>query len=232
MTASKYIKTSYMKIIFLLFIVSIFASCSRENISTPRVERVSLQWCFYDEAALKSGCDRKGEVLYSLSKKDQEILQSWIRDFVRTAHVDYVTYVPVLVIRGEEFFINILQNKIILNIKTKDGDRWTQISRNRKEVDEEIVNLVMKIIMKVDSPATGVAVGCERICTKKKGKKCTNAKNTKGKGERPGACICKGYLYGTWEFYQWTGSGEKCDAAPCRKCCEDEGSKYSDKPGV
>jgi hypothetical protein len=139
MTASNYTKTTHMKKIFLLLPL-FFVSCLREDMPTPCVEQVRIQWI--DEA----GCEKKGKI-YSLSKDEQEMLQSWIRDFVRTAHVDYVSYAPVLVIRGERFFINILQNSIILNIEKKDGGDWMQISRKRKGNDEEIVDLAKKIII-------------------------------------------------------------------------------------
>jgi len=141
-------KMTYMRKLFFLIFTLILISCRERVVIIPCLDRVYVQWNFRDGAISKREWIEERRNEYFLSKDDQEILQKWIRDFVREANVDFVTYAPVLLIGNDDFNVNVLEHKIVLNIRMDDSHSMEQLSRKRNESDEEMVNWIMRIITK------------------------------------------------------------------------------------
>jgi hypothetical protein len=61
-----------------------------------------------------------------------------ISEFLSGFALDYVTYVPVVELRAEEFTMNYMENHLVVNFKNPNSGKWVQVSRKRADIDNVV----------------------------------------------------------------------------------------------
>ena len=58
-----------------------------------------------------------------------------ISEFLSGFALDYVTYVPAVELRAEEFTMNYTANHLVVNFRNPKSGKWIQVSRKTADID-------------------------------------------------------------------------------------------------
>ena len=61
-----------------------------------------------------------------------------ISDFLTGFALDYVTYVPTVELRAEEFTMNYMATHLVVNFRNPNSGKWIQVSRKTADIDNVV----------------------------------------------------------------------------------------------